>query len=154
MICGDCFCHPDVRRRVSLQACPAEEAGGQLQDVALPGCVVSEVVVLNIQSYSGGMVKTPTAFPRPSSPGDGLLEVVGLGGYVKTSTLVALCMCCVSPMRRIAQSPSVRLQVNDAGGPVIAQFDGEPFFLPAGAVVELTKEPHPVVVLSLKKQKK
>jgi len=37
---------------------------------------------------------------------------------------------------------------------VVAQFDGEPFYLPTGAVVEIEKETTPVFVLSLKKTKR
>ena len=116
------------------------------------------VNVLNIQSYSGGVIHTPTRFTRAPSPGDGVVEVVGLTNYVPTSFAVGFCcLCSVSPMKPLAQSSTVRLTIvgDDGDEPaVVAQFDGEPFYLPTGAVVEIEKETTPVFMLSLKKKKK
>ena len=157
MCCGDCGCHPDVRHSVSLEACSASTSNSNaFEAVPLTSCgVMSEINILNIQSYSGGVVKTPTSFPNKPSPGDGILEVVGLGGYQQTSAIVGLCMCCcVSPMKKIMQASAVRLTIQTPNDePIVAQFDGEPFFLPSGSIVELTKDVNPVLVLSLKKKK-
>ena len=155
MFCGDCCCHPEVRQRVALEVSRDLNGEPNYHTVEVPGDL-SEVNILNIQSYSGGVVRTPTTFACPPSPGDGLLEVVGLPDYIPLSFTVGMCcMCSVSPMRTLAQSSNVRLTIiGDGEEPVIAQFDGEPFYLPTGAVVEIRRELNPVAMLSLKKKKK
>ena len=139
MVCGDHLCHPTVAGRVAVQVMGAA-SGAAFEKVDLPRHLC-EINVLNIQSYSGGVVKTPT-FRRQSraSCSDGLLEVAGLGNYVGTSCCVGFGrICCQSPMRRVAQGAGVRLAVNGEGNgkPLIAQFDGEPFILPPGSTVEM-----------------
>ena len=139
MVCGDHLCHPTVAGRVAVQVMGAA-SGAAFEKADLPRHLC-EINVLNIQSYSGGVVKTPT-FRRQSraSCSDGLLEVAGLGNYVGTSCCVGFGrICCQSPMRRVAQGAGVRLAVNGEGNgkPLIAQFDGEPFILPPGSTVEM-----------------
>ena len=173
MFCNDCCCHPDVRQRVTLHVkntaaqneqhhgdreskTNEDNNGATFQAIEIPSGL-AEVNVLNIQSYSGGVIHTPTRFTRAPSPGDGVVEVVGLTNYVPTSFAVGCCcLCSVSPMKPLAQSSTVRLTIvgDDGDEPVVAQFDGEPFYLPTGAVVEIEKETTPVFVLSLKKKKK
>jgi hypothetical protein len=171
MFCSDCCCHPEIRQRVvlhvendtttsnSASTTSIRNEGSKGQDdsyktVEIPSGL-AEVNILNIQSYSGGVIKTPTQFNCPPSAGDGYLEVGGLTNYIPTSFKVGLCCCCsVSPIRPLAQSSAVRLTiVGDDLPPVAAQFDGEPFYLPTGAVVEIRKEKNPVFMLSLKKTK-
>ena len=153
MICGDIMCHPTVAGRVAVQVLSAA-AGAALTDVEVAGDLC-EINVLNIQSYSGGVIKTPT-FQQQSraSRSDGLLEIAGLGNYVGTSCCVSFGrMCCQSPMRRVAQGAGVRIAVNGEGNgkPLIAQFDGEPFILPPGSTVEMRLKKFRGRMLSVRK---
>ena len=155
MVCGDCFCHPSVAGRIGLKVAratvPARRAkegqngnqGGEdeykLEKIDLPAHLC-EVNVLNIQSYSGGVIRTPS-FSRESraSRNDGLLEIAGLGNYTSTACCTVFGRCVTSPMRRVAQSNHVELTVNNEGNgmPMIAQFDGEPLIVPPGSRIEL-----------------
>ena len=150
--CTDCCCAPRLAGKISLSCDTSNTTTNTtnttndvMQEIDFPSHLC-ELNLLNIQSYSGGEIRLPKQYANDSRNDDGMLCVVGLGDWFRTGCAVACSPCCrFTPLVR---AKKVKIEILEN---LTAQFDGEPFLLPARTTIELSLAERGACVLNNKK---